>query len=313
MTLTIIPADAPREVRQLIWLIYGPTGAGKTTLAMSAERPLLLDFEDGENRAIGRCDMVEVGRWEDVENIPADQMRAYATLVPDTVGALLEHLFVYLLKGDRKLGTRNGAPTIQGWMALGAAYRLWLARVASLGLDVVLLAHEKEEQQGEDVKIRPDIVGQSRQLVYAKSHIMGLLCMDPENRRVLDCNPSFRHHGKNPPQWPPMVVPDWTHEAPGTTLADLMADAKAKMSRKGGRAASAGAPEDGAVQGAPGGIAGDAATRDTLLAGFNRELTQLIAKGADKPEKYELWKRAESLGFVYDEQVESFVHPGTSE
>lgn len=325
MSLVIIPASAAREVTQLISLIYGATGTGKTTLAISSHLPLLLDCEDGENRAIGRCDMVEVKEWDDCAAIPTDQLLPYKTIIVDTVGALLTTLFRHLLDGDRKMGTRAGAPTQKGYQAIGAAFRLWLARLKAHGLDVVLLAHAKEEQQGDDTKIRPNIMGQSRQLVFGESHLIGLLALDPENKRILDFNPSFYHHGKNPPQYPPMEIPNWTHDAPGTTMADLLADAKVKMSRQGTEPAPAAAPaapsppapspSPQAPATAPG--APETPPRDDgALTKVNDKLTAFLAYNAPPEEKQKLWEQliaaAREMGFEYDESISSFIHADTA-
>jgi len=328
MSLIIIPAGSERTVDQLVSLIYGPTSVGKTTLSISALAPLLLDCEKGFHRAIGDAARVKVTRWEDCAHLPSDQLMPYKTIIVDTVGALLVHLFANLLDGDRKMGTRAGAPTQKGYGAMGAAFRQWLSRLQAHDLDVILLAHVTEEKHGEDIKLRPAIVGQSRQVVLGEADLVGLLHMDLENRRVLDFNPSFGHIGKNPPQWKPMVIPNWTHEEPGTTMGDLLADAKARMSRTGTKEPAATAPaaapppaaspppSQPAASGTP---APEAPKRgsDEDLEKVNQKLTAFLAYTAPQEERDKLWAQlleaAKKLGFTYDDSIGSFVHTEVAE
>lgn len=52
-------------------LIYGQPGMGKSTLALSAPNPLLLDFDGGVHRvnAAHRVDTVQISKWEEVNEV----------------------------------------------------------------------------------------------------------------------------------------------------------------------------------------------------------------------------------------------------
>ena len=82
MALRIISANEPMKVDQLVVTIYGQPGVGKTSLGFTAESPLLLDFDHGAYRAMGRKDTVDVSAWSDVTQIEASDLDAVSTAHP---------------------------------------------------------------------------------------------------------------------------------------------------------------------------------------------------------------------------------------
>ena len=52
--LRVIPATEAIPVSQLVVVIYGQPGAGKTTFAYSADNPYLMDFDGGARRSGAR-------------------------------------------------------------------------------------------------------------------------------------------------------------------------------------------------------------------------------------------------------------------
>lgn len=60
MPLKITRASDPITVNRINMVIYGPPGIGKTSLAFTADSPLLLDFDAGSYRAANRKDVVRV-------------------------------------------------------------------------------------------------------------------------------------------------------------------------------------------------------------------------------------------------------------
>src|SRR3954466_3183793 len=108
MTLRIVKAADPIKVERINLCIYGPPGVGKTTLAFSAEDPLLLDFDKGVHRAANRKDTVPVSSWSDVVSMTQEDLAPYKTVVADTAGRALDFLTADIIKAEPKLG-RGGA------------------------------------------------------------------------------------------------------------------------------------------------------------------------------------------------------------
>ena len=60
-------------------MIYAQAGTGKTTLSLSAPKPLLLDFDGGVNRInlshLEGVDIVQVTNWEEIKQLLASPLR----------------------------------------------------------------------------------------------------------------------------------------------------------------------------------------------------------------------------------------------
>ena len=209
--LRIIPASDPIKVETIVLTIYGAPGLGKTTLGFSADAPLLLDTDQGAYRSAFRKDTAEAKSWSDISSITASDVRGYKTLVLDTAGRALDLLAADIIAGNPKLG-RGGALTLQGYGELKSRFIAYLKLVRSFGLDVVLIAHSDEKQQGEETVERIDMQGASKQEVYKVSDAMGRLAMR-NGQRVLSFSPSDTSFGKDPVQLGAMPVPS-LDEAP---------------------------------------------------------------------------------------------------
>lgn len=196
-----IPVDHP------VFLIFGQPGIGKSSLGYSAKQPLLLDFDKGAHRAANRRDTLVIDQWEDVLELmaSAEALEPYDTLVVDTVGRCLDVMTAHLAKTDPKKAP-GGNPTLQGWGQLKNNFRTWIAALRALGKDVLLIAHDKEDKDGELRVVRPDISGGSYGEVMKVADFVGY-CLMSGKERILDFNPTDRWVGKNPAGWTPFKVP----------------------------------------------------------------------------------------------------------
>ena len=88
-------------------MIYGQAGMGKSTVALSAPKPLLLDFDNGVKRMnmahLENIDTVQVTSWSDVQQVLQEDLSAYQTIVVDTIGKMMD----FIKKGD------DAVPTIE--------------------------------------------------------------------------------------------------------------------------------------------------------------------------------------------------------
>ncbi|HEX7039075.1 MAG TPA: ATP-binding protein, partial [Trueperaceae bacterium] len=193
-------------------LIYGMPGIGKSSFGFTAESPLLLDFDGGAHRSAFRQDIVPVGAWSEIATITAEDLKPYKTVVLDTVGRALDFLSAELIAENPKLATKAGALSLQGYGALKSAFASWLGRLNSLGLDVIMIAHDKESTNERDVKIvRPDVTGGSYNEIFKLADSVGYMYADGK-KRVLDFNPTENYVGKNPAQFDVIEIPDYNRE-----------------------------------------------------------------------------------------------------
>lgn len=205
MALRIVRASDPIKVERLNLVIYGPPGVGKSSLAFTAESPLLLDFDQGAHRAANRKDSVRVAHWSEVADMTAEDLAPYKTLVVDTAGRSLDVLTADIIRRNPKAG-RGGALTLQGYGTLKAEFVAWLKMVNGFGLDVVLIAHMDEQRNGDEIIERLDVQGGSKGEIYKAADAMGRIAIR-EGKRWLLFSPTDAAFGKNPGQLAPVEIP----------------------------------------------------------------------------------------------------------
>jgi len=228
MALKITKATDTIEVKNLTVCIYAVPGVGKSTLAFTADSPLLLDFDQGAYRAGNRGDVVQVSSWDDVVSITAEDLKPYKTLVVDTAGRALDFLTASIIEGNPKLG-RGGALTLQGFGELKARFIAWTKMIRSFGLDVLLVSHADEQRSGDELIERLDIQGGSKNEIYKAADVMGRLYLS-QGKRMLNFNPTDTAFGKNPAQLPPLEVPH--HAENPQFLAGVIAQIKAELNKQ---------------------------------------------------------------------------------
>ncbi len=204
--MRIIKATDAIPVEHPVFLIFGQPGICKTSLGYSCKQPLLRDYDKGAHRAANRRDTLIIETWADVvESNDAHALEPYATVVEDTVGRCLDLITADIALTDPKKAP-GGNLSQQGWGVLKNRFRQHVSALRALGKDVLLIAHDKEDKDGDTRIVRPDIVGGSYGEVMKVADFVGYCYMSGRDR-VLDFNPTDRWIGKNPAGWTPFKVP----------------------------------------------------------------------------------------------------------
>lgn len=294
MALRITKSSDPITVERLNTVIYGPPGLGKSSLAFTAESPLLLDFDNGSYRAANRKDTVRVGDWSDVAGITADDLAPFKTVIVDTAGRALDTLTADIIRVNPKHG-RGGSLTLQGYGELKSRFTSFLKLLNSFGKDVVLIAHMDEQRNGDDIIERLDVQGGSKGEIYKAADAMGRLVL-AENKRWLRFSPTDAAFGKNPGQLEPLIVPDAASPEFDTFLATVIQRIKDKLNELSESQRES--------------IAEQQWFRDTLpkvddAEGINGLLDRAIDGGTAC--KAMLHKRAEEIGLSFDKAKREYV------
>lgn len=177
-------------------MIYGQAGMGKTTVALSAPKPLLLDFDNGVKRVnmshLDGVDIVQITSWNDVQQVLQEDLSAYQTIVVDTIGKMMDFIISY------KCGTRQ--PQIRDWGGINQEFS-WLTRtLSSLNKNVVFVAHRDTRKEGDDTVFIPALREKSYNSIVTELDLLGYLEMKSENgrqRRTITFDPTSRNDGKN--------------------------------------------------------------------------------------------------------------------
>jgi len=204
--LKIVKTEDVIRVDQIVTVIYGSPGLGKSTLGFSADAPLTLDFDKGCYRASNRKDSVHIDSWGDITSITVADLEPYNTVIVDTAGRALDFLTVDIIRRNPKHGN-GGALTLQGYGVLKSNFTTWLNSLKILGKDVVIIAHSSEDKKGDDIIERLDVQGGSKGEIYKSSDAMGRLSLI-NGQRTLSFSPTDTAFGKNPGCLPSLSVPD---------------------------------------------------------------------------------------------------------
>lgn len=177
-------------------MIYGQAGMGKSTLALSAPKPLLLDFDNGVKRInmsnLEGVDIVQITAWQDVQQVLQEDLSAYQTIIVDTVGKMMDFIISF------KCGTRQ--PSIRDWGGINQEFT-WLTRtVSSFNKNVIFVAHRDTRKEGDDTVFIPALREKSYNAIVTELDVLGYLEMKNENGRqirTITFDPTSRNDGKN--------------------------------------------------------------------------------------------------------------------
>jgi hypothetical protein len=296
MSITIVKATQAVTVKNLIVTIYSNPGIGKTTAAFTADKPLLLDFDNGIIRAAKRGDAVQITKWGDVSGLAEEELTPYNTIVIDVAGRLLEVMSDHLIKTNPKYGKSDGSLSLQGFGALATTFKTFITKLRGFGKDIILLAHAKESADGDTTIYRIDAMGSAKQEITKISDLLGYLYM-VNNKRTLCFNPTDSYLGKNCAGLPAITIPDIKDS--GNYLADIIKTAKETLNNK----------SDAQVQ-----LEKDfnAALEAIDKAATPIECTNLTTNkviGANIALKQQLMKRATELGYTYSKEDKMFIAP----
>lgn len=287
--LKIVRASEPMPIANIVLTCYAQPGLGKSTLAFTADKALLLDFDKGAYRAAKRGDAVQVASWADVQSMNADDLKDYNTVVVDTAGRALDALAADIIASNPKAGRGDGSLTLQGFGTLKSRFAQWQGFLRSLGKDLVLVCHMDEQKNGDDTMERIDAQGASKNEIYKSSDAMCRIRLDGKDGRYLDFNPRSGGFGKNPAQLPqiPFPHPDQNPHF----LADVIAQIKSSINKITAVQAEAVKRQD---------EWSEAVSEAADLPGINWLVNLSKERKASKAQKMLLADKAKSLGFEFD-------------
>lgn len=295
MALKIVKSSEVIEVKNVKVMLYGQPGVGKTSTAFTGGSVLLLDCDNGSYRSHFRKDTVPVSCWEDIATITDADLEPYSVVAVDTVGRLLDFLAASIIKHNPKMGF-NGALSLQGYGQLKSQFAIWIKHLTTMGKDIVMIAHDKEDKRGDEVAVRPDIQGGSYGEVFKIADAVGYMYRG-EKGNILDFNPSTVWEGKNVAALDPIAVPDFKVEP--EFFAGILVKIKESMNRlseEGKMIADMVAAERVKIS----------KLKDANALNKYMEAIPGLLDVVRAPVKRVLWEKGKDMGLVFDKDSGAF-------
>jgi phage nucleotide-binding protein len=294
----IVPVDHP------LFLIYGQPSLGKTSLGFSAANAILLNFdtESALARAVNRGAAINVLSIDELRELEegTDLLAPFSTVVIDPIGSCVNLMSADIIDRNPKYG-RDGALSLQGFGVLKSRFKNWMTRLRSMNKDVLLIAHYKEDRDGDQMYVRPDITGSSKDEVMRLCDCVGFLFMNGK-QRTLDFSPSDRWFAKNPAQWPAWKIP--APDQAKTFMAQLFQmarEALSKTSEASAKVANQVADWQAAIE------------SYTTAEEFTKAVPEILKLAASPQAQVKklLMERSKVLGFGFDTAKREFSAPQT--
>lgn len=182
----------------ILGCIVGVPGIGKTTLALSAPSPLLLDTDNGIHRVQSeyRADCVQVKSYQDILDVLEEDLSDYKTIVIDTLGELVNFMLKYFADKDKSLITRGGTYNIKIWGLVKTEFENLKLKLQLLNKHLIFVSHAKEERDGENKIYRMNVAGSTPDILNGVLDFLGF-CEVVGKTRSISFTPSARFYAKN--------------------------------------------------------------------------------------------------------------------
>ena len=182
------PEEILGQKKRIRMLIAGYPGIGKTTLALSAPRPLHIDCDFGLDRveARYRAPFIQPQSYDELlADLVPENLRDFETLVFDTGGQLLTLMSLWAMKKDPKYGQRDGTLSLKGYGFVGKEFmRLMDYCFYELKKHIVMVFHAVEEKDGDNTRLRIKVEGQTKNNVWEPMDLGGFMEMHGNDRVI---------------------------------------------------------------------------------------------------------------------------------
>lgn len=286
-------------------IIAGAPGTGKTTLALSAPKPLLFDFDKGVSRvrAEHRGLTSEVASYEDfLADLETDEYKECETVIIDTGGSLVQLMQPWAKKQNTK-AERDGRAMFG---VIKSEFSRLTAQIRNDGKNVVILFHTTEVLKDDKVLTRLSCEGSVKDIVWTPADLGGTLFLRGK-KRIMCFSPTEESFGKGCYGIRGEIeVPDLPAGAPNRFLTDLFDKARANIAKEQAEFGSLKLVYDEAIAQGTGIIAGikDAETATAAVTKLGNLKHALTSKSELSGK---LQSRVKDLGLRWDKGLSAYV------
>lgn len=195
------PIDMSFSDKKFSMILYGSPGLGKTTLALSAPAPVLIDFDRGVSRvkAYHRNTTIVCQTYEEVlEDIRSPEIKDCQTIIIDTGGSFVTYLQDWAMRANPAQNRqKNGALSLKGFGAVKQEFQRFTNMVRdTMNKNIIYIFHsdEQKDKDGNPMQ-RLQCEGAARNLVWQPCDLGAYMQMIG-NRRVVNFTPTDEFFAK---------------------------------------------------------------------------------------------------------------------
>lgn len=188
--MIVKPENMSFDDKKFSMILYGSPGVGKTTLALSAPDPVLIDFDRGMSRvkAQHRKPAIFCDTYEDVlKDLESPEMLEFQTIVVDTGGSFVTYLQDWAMRDNPSVNRqKNGALSLKGFGAVKQEFSRFTSYVKdTLNKNLIYVFHS-QEQSDKDGNSQQRLLceGAARNIVWTPCDFGGYVQMIGEQRVI---------------------------------------------------------------------------------------------------------------------------------
>ena len=184
------PEEMTFADKRFSMLLYGAPGVGKTTLALSAPDPIIIDFDRGMSRVKAQhrktaifCDTYD----EVLSDIQSPEVAACQTIIIDTGGSFVTFLQDWAMRSNPAVNKqKNGAISLKGFGAVKTEFARFTAMVKDVMHKNIIYVFHSQEQQDKDGNAQQRLMceGAAKNIVWTPCDFGGYVQMIGEQRVV---------------------------------------------------------------------------------------------------------------------------------